>query len=710
MQKKKLSSIIKSEYLKSIIYPLVIIEAMLLMAYFWSNNYVNSAVQNALINETKVNIKEISNRSASIINYEFKSITDVTELFRIRHEEFFNHYDEQTVSSDSSYVLTSDGVITNHKKSPKACTLFYSNLSKNNPKRMNKAIATQELDSYYNDILLTNNNIVQVYFNSYDSMNRICPFMDNALSQYPHNINIPSYNFYYLAERKYNKHGGVVWTDAYLDPAGQGWMISAIAPVYNKDFLEGVVGIDITLDKILHNILSIKLPYTSYAMLVDQKGNILAMNNGLEPLLGIHELTSHKYNKPIEETISKPKDFNLFDGHKNLFTQKLAEIVAHNDVVVDIDQKKNQFLVTQNFIHETGWKLLILVDKDSVLANTNKLKYKTDKIGYSILALMVLFYVLFFILIVRRSKKFAKIILNPIENLVSATNHLKRNLQIVDIQEFNINEIDILRTNFTTMGKELISLYTQMQSKIEDGIKKNEETQKIMVYQSRLAAMGEMINMIAHQWRQPITAISIGATNMLIDAEVGTVDIAILKQTMEEITNQTDELSKTIDDFRNFFKPEKYAENSAIETIFNDVLTVIGKLLEHNNIKITFTSPASLKITTYSRELMQVIINIIKNAKDAFDTGTNSDKTIAVMITKNTDDFYFLIEDNAGGIAEDVIDKIFEPYFSTKDEKNGTGLGLYMSKTIVEKHLKGHLFVYNNGKGATFGLRLPYSI
>ena len=311
MMQYSLSKLVKKEYLKSIIYPLLLIEAMLLGAYFWSNAYVNTATQNTLIEESKVHIKEISKRSATIINSEFKAISDITLLFQKEHENFFASYNPSLIiNKDSSYSVTDTGVITNTKKREDSCTLFFSNVQKQEPHRLEKAIATEKLDAFYNAILNTNENIAQVYFNSYDSMNRLCPFMPDALSQYAHDINIPTFNFYYLADKIHNPQQKVVWTDAYLDPAGLGWMISAIAPVYKGDFLEGVVGIDVTIDQLITNILSIQLPYTSMAMLVDEKGHILGMSKALEPYLGLKELTSHSYKAPIETTISKPQDFN----------------------------------------------------------------------------------------------------------------------------------------------------------------------------------------------------------------------------------------------------------------------------------------------------------------------------------------------------------------------------------------------------------------
>jgi C4-dicarboxylate-specific signal transduction histidine kinase len=706
-KKTTLSSVIRNEYVRSIVFPLLIIELTLLIAYFWSNSFVNTGTQIALINETKINIQEISKRSAYIINNEFKSVSNATKLFQSRHQEFFDRFNTSNNKQvDASYITTSDGVINNLKTSDQQCSLLYSNVFKNKPNRLQKAIASQELDPFYNSILSINNNIAQVYFNSYDSMNRLCPYIDNALDQYPHNVNTPKYNFYYLADKTHNPKKEVVWTDAYLDPAGQGWMISAIAPVYQKDFLEGVVGIDVTLEKILLNILSIKLPYTSFALLVDKNGNIIAMNQQLEPMVGIKELTSHNYIKPIIETISKPKNFNI-NQQKNPLIQKIGTIVQSNTSIDEFHSDEHNFLITQNTINETGWKLILLVDEDSLLANTVKLKNKIDNLGYIILSLMAAFYILFFIIIIRRSQKFSKVILDPIKNLVDATNILKNDLQSVKVQYSKINEIDTLIDNFCLMGDDLIDLYSSMQNRIQEGIKKNLETQKVMIYQSRLAAMGEMISMIAHQWRQPINVIALESNNILIDIELKTIHESTLREAILNTLHQTQELSKTIDDFSNFFRPEKSVHKIELQTVFDDVNSVIGKSLSYDNIILEIPKDTQIVLTTYSRELMQVLINLIKNSKDAFEENPINTKKITLNAVQKDKQVTITVCDTAGGIDNNILDKIFDPYFSTKKEKNGTGLGLYMSKTIIEKHLLGTLDTRNTKDGICFYIILP---
>ena len=687
---------------------------MLLGAYFWSNSYVNDATQKALVEETKANIKEIAQRSATIVNNEFHTISNMTALFQKGHETFFNSYNPLHVNTeDAFYMQTKDGVISNTKRFENSCSLFYANVQKENPYRMQKAIASESMDDLYNSVLNSNENIAQLYFNSHDSMNRLCPFMKDVLEQYPHDMEIPIYNFYYLADATHNPSKKVVWTDAYLDPAGAGWMISAIAPVYKGEFLEGVVGIDVTIDNLITNILSIKLPYTSSAMLVDKAGNILAMDSALEPLLGLRELTSHTYDAPIEQTISKPKDFNLF-SNTNALSKHLSTFITGTQPLSYFQDPKGSLLMTQNLINETGWRLILVINEESLLAPTNTLKKQTYTIGYLALLFMALFYLGFLAVIIHRSKNFSNQILTPIQNLITATETLKGNLSMSTLEYSGIKEIDTLLENFTTMGKTLQELYTSMESKIAQGIEKNVEAQKIMIHQSRLAQMGEMISMIAHQWRQPLGSIgtvlmSIRLKTILhkfnLSSEEGRVEQKeFLETSIDKMDNYIKYLTTTIDDFRDFFKPDQEVEEIYVEEMLNNTLTIIGKSLEINGISLHVNNTSHSKFTTYGKKITQVLMSIIKNAHDAILEHKIEEGTIWIEAHEENDFVTLSIEDNAGGIKSEIIEKIFDPYFSTKQEKNGTGLGLYMSKMIIEQHCHGTIVVSNSQRGAKFTL------
>ncbi len=241
--------------------------------------------------------------------------------------------------------------------------------------------------------------------------------------------------------------------------------------------------------------------------------------------------------------------------------------------------------------------------------------------------------------------------------------------------------------------------------KLEKELKEKEE---MMIAQSRHAAMGEMISMIAHQWRQPITVISMVANNLLADVEFDDVQTENVKKSATKVLEQSHHLSQTIDDFKNFFRPNKKTELSLVNDILEENFKIVGKSLENNNIAVEKKYECQSKIETYSRELLQVFINILKNAKEALIENATDNPTILITTKEDEDNVYIFLCNNGKGIDPEVISKIYDPYFSTKDEKIGTGLGLYMTKTIIQKHLNGTIKALNREEGGVcFEISLP---
>jgi len=235
--------------------------------------------------------------------------------------------------------------------------------------------------------------------------------------------------------------------------------------------------------------------------------------------------------------------------------------------------------------------------------------------------------------------------------------------------------------------------------------KKEKELQsQQMLQQSRLAQMGEMISMIAHQWRQPLNAISLTTSNLQIKLMMDDVNHEFFTQEIKLIDSYSQHLSKTIDDFRSFFKDNKNKETTTLDYIVNSTLEIVKVSVENKNIKIVTDLNCHVEFETYPNEVKQVVLNIIKNAEDVLleKEVKNPTITIQTICSSNETSKQLIIKDNAGGIPEDIIDKIFDPYFSTKLEKDGTGLGLYMSKTIIEDHCAGKLRVANDEDGAVF--------
>jgi PAS domain S-box-containing protein len=250
----------------------------------------------------------------------------------------------------------------------------------------------------------------------------------------------------------------------------------------------------------------------------------------------------------------------------------------------------------------------------------------------------------------------------------------------------------------------------EMNTRVNEAISKQKQQQKYLMQQSKMAAMGEMISMIAHQWRQPLSAISLTVTNLKVTLAIGDVDMESFENKLDNISTYVQHMSLTIDDFRNFFKPDKKPEEVKIDDIIDTTLELIKLGLMRHNISINKQIKSKSSLFTYKNELIQVLLNLFKNAQDNFvEKGTPQPK-IDITVDEIDSEFTLVIHDNGGGIPEEYIEKIFEPYFSTKDEKNGTGLGLYMSKIIIDEHCHGSLIVKNEDGGAKFIIKLPTTV
>ena len=256
----------------------------------------------------------------------------------------------------------------------------------------------------------------------------------------------------------------------------------------------------------------------------------------------------------------------------------------------------------------------------------------------------------------------------------------------------------------------------ELNEKIKIEMKKNEEKTRISIQQSRMASMGEMLENIAHQWRQPLSTISVAASGIEIKKELNILNDEELSDSLKHIKNATQYLSNTIDDFRNFFVKDKIPSNINIRNTLNKTIDLISSTLAKEEITL-IRNIQNINFTSYENELIQVLMNIFINAKDAL-ANRKSEKLIIVVIKQIEDNLVIKIKDNAGGVDSSIIDKIFEPYFTTKHQFNGTGIGLYMSKLIVEKHLIGEIsvknidFIFNSKtyRGALFELVLPLNI
>jgi len=249
-----------------------------------------------------------------------------------------------------------------------------------------------------------------------------------------------------------------------------------------------------------------------------------------------------------------------------------------------------------------------------------------------------------------------------------------------------------------------------LQQQVQIGLLKERQKDKMIIQQSRLAALGEMIEQIAHQWRQPLNTLALVNQNLYFKYKLNSFNEEDFDKAHAQIDENLQYMSQTIDDFRDFYKKNPQSETYNVEDVIRSCISISESMITFAKIQIIINTKENCVVSNIKSELMQVIMNIIKNAHDALEEHRQSNREIDFNLFTKDNQVHLSVEDNAGGIPEDIIDKIFNPYFTTKNEENGTGLGLYMSKSIIQDHMDGNIEVTNTKEGARFTIILPQAV
>ena len=248
-----------------------------------------------------------------------------------------------------------------------------------------------------------------------------------------------------------------------------------------------------------------------------------------------------------------------------------------------------------------------------------------------------------------------------------------------------------------------------LEDKIQKEINQRLEQEQILIQQSKLAAMGEMIGNIAHQWRQPIAEISAILMNMKVTYQFNKFSQEYMDTKINEANKLTNYMSQTISDFQNFFNPQGEKELFSIEQACKDAFFIVESSMKYHSVNVEFDIINDSRVYGYKNEYSQVILNILSNAKDIFIERKIQKPSIKIEIKIGDSYAIVKIEDNGGGIKNDILEKIFEPYFTTRHKTQGTGIGLYMSKNIIERSMDGFINVINKNQGACFTIKVLLS-
>jgi len=691
----KLESLIFKHYARSTLLPILTVEIILLAMYFGINAYNGKQAEMTLKSEVNVVMPRLASQAAESINNHFAHITRQTRYFAEAHVPIFSNPESISIIGEKPIFAKAPNGTTHQTNLTDGSSVFIAATGLNGPREMLIAEKSAALNPLYRHIVRDTANVTAAYLNTPGDLNRLYPFMKNVWEQYPADLNMEDYNFFYLADGKHNPSRSPVWTGVYLDPAGQGWMLSCVAPVYQSDTLEGVVGLDVTVEKIVANTLEMDLPWGASAFLADDNGMILAMSGKVEKLLGLQELKSHVYSAAIAKEQLKPEEFNLFKSSNKALGEGLRNIHRSRASVSELSTHEGPVFVIQSIIPETGWRTFVIVKHADVFYAVERLASVSRIIGFAALGGMLIFYWVFFIFLRNRARRMAAGIAAPVEALTQATTAMGTGVSH-PLSISGIREIDQLTDNFNTMSSQLAQRSQDLVEARVSAAMKTKEAElsytrglyesasgylhnvgnaitrmesSLMDFQSVIKSMDrypEVFKIIRQGGEKGMETL-----DKLEEILIGKA-IPALSKAASSITRVKDSIQSTITHQQSGFihqsqVPQRIDLSALLEGLYQDFLPQA----ESRQMTLHAEIPPAIEILGATEPLRQGFENLLKNALEAGKPGGS----IHILCQPLPGGAKVTIQDDGSGISSTNLPQLMTAGFSTKP--GGHGLGLH---------------------------------
>ena len=714
MKKIRLDTLIFRHYARSALLSILTIEILLLAMYFGINAYIGRQTEQTLKREVEAAMPDLVSQSAGAINANFSQIARQAAFFATAHADLIA--DPGSVSPPGekpAFARAANGSLhqTNLRE---GSSLFIAASGKTGEREMLIAEKTAALNPLYRHMVRDTPNVVAAYINTPWDMNRLYPFMEKVWEQYPADLNMEDYNFFYLADAEHNPGRKPVWTGVYLDPAGQGWMLSCIAPVYSGDKLEGVVGLDVTVEKIVSGLLNMSLPWGASAFLADDKGMILAMSESVENLFGLRELKSHVYSQAISKEQLKPEEFNLFKMPDTAVAQGFRDLFASKAVLAEIPTKSGRVFVAQGVIPETGWRMFAVIRESEVFRAVDHLARLSRVIGYIAIGMMLAFYLAFFAFLRNRARRMAEEIADPVGRLAAATAGVGTGMSEVSVPASGIEEIDRLTENFNTMSGELAQrsrelVDARVRSEMKD--KEAELAYTRGLYESASGylhnvgnAMTRMesclmdLEAVVKSMRQyPEVFRKLHAGGQGADAVLRRFEDVLVGRTAPAIEAVATGIAAITNSIKQTISHQQAGFLAATRQVperfdLSALLADLCRQFARDGRTLETVIEAGVTISSHREPLRQGLENLLKNAFEA----TGPDGRITITCRSAPGGATVRIEDDGRGIAPGDLPRVMQPGFTTKAD--GHGLGLH-SFAVFLSASGGKLSVHSAGSG-----------
>ncbi|MFO0593144.1 MAG: response regulator [Polyangiaceae bacterium] len=696
-------------YFRTALIPLLLVEVVLVVVYVGANKLAQRENTAAIRSVADDELGRIASREAVVIDTDLASVRSNVQVFTAAAARIYDDPPPEgpaRAAALAKYTVQPDSGMAYAVKDTGGAALYYSGLVPVGEAQWDKVLRSERLDPLMKAFVQSDPLVVQVYLNTFDSMNRIYPFLD-AVKQYPPRMEIPTYNFYYEADLAHNPSRGPVWTDVYVDPAGQGWMASCIAPVYRGDFLEGVVGFDITVATLVKQVLDLKIPWHGYGMLIGKTGTILALPQDGESDFKLTELTKHDYQKAILQDTFKPDDFNLYKR------QGLGELPSHlqasADGIIEAPLAGGDRVAAWSTVKGTGWKLLVVVPRAEIYAQATTLSERIGRIALYMIGGLIVFYAGFFLWLYRRARNMARELGEPLTRINSLVSAIGAGDYEHAFTPVGVEEIDTTAAGVVTMGRRLAEHAKELRVVHADMEKAKDEAL------SGAKAKSEFLARMSHEIRTPMNGV-LGMTDLLLDTnldptqrEYGTI-----------IRSSAHNLLSIINDILDFSRIDAgrmVLVRSTIDLaeVLEGTLDLVGARAAEKGLelvlRISETVPSS--VLGDAGRLRQVLLNLVSNAVKFTEHGQAILSVRSARLLESQIVLRFEVTDSGPGISPEDQERIFDPFAqgdgSMTRRHGGTGLGLAISKQLVTL-MGGTMGVESRpSHGATFWCEIPFA-